>query len=128
MTDKTLKHLLTDYTAPTPDDGFSDRLVMAMKAEAQAEALAAAQALAQANATIDLSDFMPSRNPVKRGWIVSLILGLMAGLLWTQLGISLPDVNMDAAPASILEQSWVLYGLIGCFLIGSFLFLEADSY
>ena len=117
MNDDTLKTLLADYAAPTPDDGFSEAVLRkAMEAED-----------IRSN-TVDLDAYKPSGKPVRRSWIISLVLGLIVGLLWVRLGIVLPDLPNSSDLPQVFESGWMIYAAIGVALSGLFLFVEVESH
>jgi hypothetical protein len=112
MSDDRLKALLSDYAAPAQDDGFSDQLMQRIEAEDAAR--------------LDLSDYAAPRHGIRRSWIVALVLGLICGMLWVRLGVSLPDWPAGSELPDLLETDWGLYALFGVALSGGLLFLEAD--
>mgnify|MGYP001801501793 CR=1 FL=1 len=115
MNDDTLKTLLSAYAAPTPEDGFSDQVMNRVEKEA-------------ATPTVDLSEFKMRRRQPWHGWVLAAILGLLAGLIWVRLGISVPDLPDGAALPGLLDSGWGLYALFGLCLAGTLLFIEAEAY
>lgn len=115
MNDDTLKTLLSAYAAPTPDDGFSDRVMDRVIADPTPQ-------------TLDLAEFKPRRRHPWHGWVLATTLGLLAGLIWVRLGISVPDLPEGAELPSLLDSGWGLYALFGLCLAGTLLFLETEAY
>lgn len=115
MNDETLKTLLSAYAAPTPEDGFSDRVMDAVMAEPTPQ-------------TIDLSDYRIRPRQPWRGWVLAAVLGLLAGLIWTRLGIALPDLPESSQMPDLIHSGWGLYALFGLCLAGLLLFIETEAY
>lgn len=117
MNDETLKTLLSAYAAPTSDNGFSDQLMDRLQTE-------------EVPQTVDLSDYGPAQKSRWRGWLVTLLLGFMAGLLWNRLSITLPELpgfpDIDGI-SSLRDIDWALYGALALCFTGSLLFLEINA-
>jgi len=114
MNDDNLTSLLADYAAPTEDQGFSDNVLMTLTAQ-------------NSEALFDLDSLVKRPAPLWRSWVMALVIGLLCGLIWTRLGVSLPDLPLDQADLGWLSTGWVAYGLAGlCLMIGLIL-VETES-
>ena len=112
MNDNDLNHLLADYMAPTADEGFSDTLMQTVRAE---------------RAAIDLADYAVPTSKPWRSWIIALTLGIVSGLIWTWMGLSLPDVPTLDHEIDLLNNSVALYFMAAICMAGSLLYVGLDS-
>ncbi|MEL6687072.1 MAG: hypothetical protein AAFP97_05580 [Pseudomonadota bacterium] len=112
MTENDLNRLLADYMAPTADEGFSDTLMQAVRAE---------------STLIDLSDYVTPTSKPWRSWVIALTLGLVSGLIWTWLGLSLPDIPTLDHEINLLQNSVALYLMAAFCMAGSLLYIGLDS-
>lgn len=115
MTDDTLKSLLADYAAPTEDQGFSDAVLLTLQTQEEA-------------ALFDLDSLVKRPTPPWRNWMMALMIGLLCGLIWTRLGISLPDISLESSVLNELNSGWVAYGLAGLCLAVCLLLVETEAF
>lgn len=114
MTDKELTSLLADYTAPTEDQGFSDVVLTALKAEE--------------DALFDIDSLVKQPMPIWRGWLIAGLIGLLCGLIWTRLGVSIPNIEFETSLLSALNTGWAAYGLAGLCLAACLLLVETEAF
>ena len=112
MTDNDLTTLLADYMAPEKDKGFSDRLMQTIRSE---------------ETPVDLTDYIRPARPAWRAWVVALTLGLVSGLLWTWLGVKIPDLSFDTTQIGLLQNGWGLYALAAICMGLGLIFVELDT-
>lgn len=115
MTDKDLTSLLADYAAPTEDLGFSDALLTRLKTEENA-------------ALFDLGSLAKKPMPLWRGWLMASLIGLLCGLIWTRLGVSLPDMTVETSLITALTSGWAAYGLAGLCIAVCLLLVETEAF
>lgn len=111
MTDNDLKNLLADYAAPTADQGFSDALMQTIHCEAD---------------QINLSDYARPRT-AWRTWVVALTLGVVSGLLWTWIGVKLPDFTFETQNIGLLQSGWGAYAIAAICMAVGLIFVELDT-
>jgi hypothetical protein len=115
MTDDTLKSLLADYAAPTDDQGFSDAVMATLQTEE--------------NATLfDLDSLIKRPTPLWRNWMMALMIGLLCGLIWTRLGVNLPDLSVQNSILTELGTGWAAYGLGALCLAVCLLLIETEAF
>lgn len=114
MTDDTLKDLLADYVAPTEDGGFSEAVMKTLEAEAQ-------------DTLVDIHTLTARPGRVWRSWLVALVLGVTAGLLWSRSGVSLPDMGFDLGITWPASADWMLYALCAAGIGVSLILVESEA-
>ena len=112
MTQNDLNTLLSDYMTPTADQGFSDALMQKINAEGKA---------------IDLSDYTAAASRPWRSWIIALTLGIVAGLIWTWLGLSLPDLPKMNHDIGLLNSGLGLYAMAAICMAASLVYVGVDT-
>lgn len=111
MTENDLQDILADYVAATPEDGFSDALMRTLKAEEQ---------------SVDITDYVATLHRPWRGWLVALIIGLIAGLLWNKTGVAISDFVPGTEALGGEGARWELYAVAAATVAISLLFVELD--
>jgi hypothetical protein len=115
MTDKELIFLLADYAAPTEDQGFSEAMLATLKAEEDA-------------VLFDLDSLVKKPMPIWRSWLIAGLIALLCGLIWTRLGVSMPDIEFETSLFSALNTGWAAYGLAGLCLAACLLLVETEAF
>lgn len=114
MNDDILKNLLADYVAPTEDRGFSEAVMKTLEAEAQ-------------DTLVDIRTLTARPGRVWRSWLVALVLGVTAGLLWSRSGVSLPDTGFDLGISWPASADWMLYALCAAGVGVSLILVESEA-
>ena len=112
MTDNDLKTLLADYAAPAADNGFSDSVLRTLQSE---------------TAEIDLSDYAVRPKAPWRSWVYALTLGLIFGLLWTWIGVKMPDLPLALDQISLFNNGWGTYLIAALCMALGLIFVELES-
>lgn len=117
MTDENLKSLLAPYAAPTDDMGFSDAVLATLQTE-------------EAATLFDLDSLVKRPTPIWRGWMIAAIIGGLCGLIWTRLGVSVPDLppalSLESSALGFLSTGWAAYGLAGLCVAVCLLLVEME--